>query len=402
MNVFQLNNREDEHFLVSHSLYLCYNNSFVMNNKELKYWVGFNIVPGIGCVKFAQIETFFGNLEKAWKAKPGDFKLAGLDNHTINTIETTRNQIDLDVEMENLEKQQVKACTYHDTEYPARLKEIYDYPPLIYMKGQIMPQDEWCIAVVGTRRATIYGRQVAEELVTGLARNNITIVSGLARGIDTVAHRCTLEARGRTIAIFACGLDTVYPGENLNLARSIINQGALISEYPLGTKPRPDYFPRRNRIMSGMSLGVLVIEADEASGAIITAHMALEQNREVFAVPGSILSPMSRGTNSLIQEGAKLVRDCTDILEELNLTVNVHQMEMKETPATSETEKVLLKELSSEPVHIDQICRQSGLPISTVSSNLAMMELKGLVRQISSMNYVIVRESKQDYRVKVE
>lgn len=373
-----------------------------MTKKELQYWVGFNIVPGIGCVKFSQIETYFGNLEKAWKAKPGEFKLAGLDTHTVNSIETNRNQIDLDAEMEKLEKQQVKAYTYHDVEYPARLKEIYDYPPLIYMKGQIIPRDEWCIAVVGTRRATVYGRQVAEELVAGLARNNITVVSGLARGIDTVAHRRTLEAGGRTISIFACGLDTVYPGENANLARSIINQGALISEYALGTKPRPDYFPRRNRIMSGMSLGVLVIEADEASGAIITAHMALEQNREVFAVPGSILSPMSRGTNSLIQEGAKLVRDCTDILEELNLTVNVQQMEMKEITATSEAEKLLLKQLGSEPIHIDQVCRQSGLPISTVSSNLAMMELKGLVRQISSMNYVIVRELRRDFRVKVE
>ena len=145
---------------------------------------------------------------------------------------------------------------------------------------------------------------------TDLAHNNITVVSGLARGIDTVAHHSALEAGGRTIAIFACGLDTVYPAENANLARSIINQGALISEYPLGAKPRPDNFPRRNRIMSGMSLGVLVVEADESSGAIITAHMALEQNREVFAIPGSILSPMSRGTNTLIQEGAKLVRNC--------------------------------------------------------------------------------------------
>jgi DNA processing protein len=373
-----------------------------MTNKELQYWVGFNIVPGIGCVKFSQIEKYFGSLEKAWKAKPGDFKLAGLDTHTVKAIETSRNQIDLDTEMAKLEKQQVKAYTYHDSEYPARLKEIYDYPPLIYIKGQIIPLDEWCIAVVGTRRATVYGRQVAEELVSGLARNNITVVSGLARGIDTVAHRRTLEVGGRTIAIFACGLDTVYPGENVNLARSIINQGALISEYPLGTKPKPDYFPRRNRIMSGMSLGVLVIEADEASGAIITAHMALEQNREVFAVPGSILSPMSRGTNSLIQEGAKLVRDCTDILAELNLTVNVQQMEMKENLATSETENLLLKQLGSEPTYIDQVCRQSGLPISTVSSNLAMMELKGLIRQISAMNYVIVRELRPEYRVKVE
>ena len=304
--------------------------------------------------------------------------------------------------MEKLQKSGAKAITYHDAEYPSRLKEIYDYPPLIYIKGDLKPQDEWSIAVVGTRRATVYGRQVAEEMAEDLAQNNITVVSGLARGIDTVAHNSTLRAGGRTVAIFACGLDTVYPAENVNLARNVVKQGALISEYPLGAKPRPDNFPRRNRIMSGMSLGVLVVEADESSGAIITAHMALEQNREVFAIPGSILSPMSRGTNTLIQEGAKLVRSCTDILEELNLTVNVHQIEMKETSPTTDTEVLLLKQLSAEPTHIDQVCRNSGLPISTVSSNLAIMELKGLVRQISTMNYVLAREARQEFKVKVE
>jgi DNA processing protein len=373
-----------------------------MINKELKYWLGFNIVPGIGRVKISQLETYFEKLENAWRAGCGEFKQAGLDIHTIKAIETSRPQIDVDSEMDKLEKFGAKAFTYHDTEYPARLKEIYDYPPLIYIKGELKSQDEWCIAIVGTRRSTLYGRQVTEEIATNLAQNNITVVSGLARGIDTIAHHSTLKAGGRTIAIFACGLDTIYPAENRNLARSIINQGALISEYPLGAKPRPDNFPRRNRIMSGMSLGVLVIEADESSGAMITAHMALEQNREVFAVPGSILSPMSRGTNSLIQEGAKLVRSCTDILEELNLKVNIHQMEIKEVMPTSETEALLLKQLSAEPTHIDNVCRNSGLPISTVSSNLAIMELKGLVRQVSNMNYILAREARQEYRVKVE
>jgi DNA processing protein len=225
---------------------------------------------------------------------------------------------------------------------------------------------------------------------------------GLARGIDTVAHRAALEAGGRTIAIFACGLDTIYPGENANLARSIINQGALISEYPMGAKPRPDNFPRRNRIMSGMSLGVLVIEADESSGAMITAHIALEQDREVFAIPGSILSPMSRGTNGLIQEGAKLVRTCTDILEELNLAANIHQMEMKEVTPASENEALLLKQLTAEPIHIDQVCQGCGLPISTVSSTLAIMELKGMVRQVSAMNYALAREARQGFKIKLE
>jgi DNA processing protein len=373
-----------------------------MANKELRYWVGFNLIPGIGRVKFSQLETYFKKLENAWKAGPADLRQAGLDRNTLKAVETGRPQIDLDSEMEKLDRQGVRAYTCHDKEYPARLKEIYDYPPLIYVKGELTTQDEWCLAVVGTRRASVYGKQVTGEIVADLARARITVVSGLARGIDTIAHRSTLESGGRTIAIFGCGLDTFYPAENAELAARMVQHGALISEYPLGAKPRPDNFPRRNRIMSGMSLGVLVIEADSSSGAIITAHMALEQDREVFAVPGSILSPMSRGTNTLIKEGAKLVQSCTDILEELNLTASVHQMEMKEIIPTSETEALLLKQLRAEPTHIDQICRDSGLPVSTVSSNLAIMELKGLVRQVSTMNFVLAREARQEYKVKVE
>lgn len=372
------------------------------NNKDIKYWVGFNIIPGIGRVKFAQLESCFGNLENAWRAGAAELKQAGLDNGAIKAITTWQPRVSLDEEMEKLERFGVRPVTCHDPVYPSRLKEIYDYPPLIYLRGSLMPEDEWCIAVVGTRRATVYGRQVTEEIVSDLVQNKITVVSGLARGIDSVAHRSALEAGGRSIAIFACGLDTVYPAENVGLARSIINQGAIISEYPIGAKPRADNFPRRNRIMSGMSLGVLVVEADETSGAMITAHMGLEQNREVFAVPGSILSPMSRGTNRLIQEGAKLVKDCTDILEELNLKATAYQMEMKEVIPESDTEAILLKQLAAEPTHIDEVCRTSGLPISTVSSTLAMMELKGLIKQVGAMSYVLAREARQTYKVKLE
>ena len=257
-------------------------------------------------------------------------------------------------------------------------------------------------AVVGTRRATVYGRQVTEEIVTDLAQSKITIVSGLAKGIDTVAHHSALEAGGRSLAIFASGLDIVYPAENANLARRVMQQGALISEYPLGTKPRADNFPRRNRILSGLSLGVLVIEAGESSGALITAHLALEQNREVFAIPGSILSSASKGTKQLIQEGAKLARNYSDILEELNLTAVAHQMELKKVIPASDTESLLLKQLSAEPTHIDEVCRSSGLPMPTVSSTLAMMELKSLVKQVGAMNYVLAREAREGYRVKVD
>ncbi|MFC1982651.1 DNA-processing protein DprA [Chloroflexota bacterium] len=371
-------------------------------NKNIEYWVGFNIIPGIGRVKFGQLENYFGNLEEAWKAPPSELKQAGLDGNSIKAITSWRPRISLETEMKKLQQYNVKVFTCNDPDYPSRLKEIYDYPPVLYVRGSLLPEDEWCLSVVGTRRATVYGKQVTEEIVTDLAQSKITIVSGLAKGIDTVAHQSALAAGGRSIAVFACGLDIVYPIENLALARSIIQHGALISEYPLGAKARAENFPRRNRIMSGLSLGVLVTEAGESSGAMITANLAAEQNREVFAVPGSILSLASRGPNRLIQEGAKLVRDYTDILEELNLTAAAHQMEMREIVPASDTESLLLKQLSAEPTHIDEVCRSSGLAASTVSSTLAMVELKGLIKQIGPMNYVLAREARQEYRVQVD
>ncbi len=362
----------------------------MIDMRELKYWVSFSRIPGIGRVKLSQLKEHFGDLESAWKASIGELRRAGLDSKIAQAIVNLRSRISPEAEMEKLDRFQVKVIPYTASAYPQRLKEIYDYPPVLYVRGELLP-DECCLAVVGTRRATVYGRQVTEEIVTDLARNGVTIVSGLARGIDSIAHRAALQAQGRTIAVFACGLDIVYPAENVKLAREIIEHGALISEYPLGTKPKADNFPRRNRIMSGLSLGVLVIEAGESSGALITANHALEQNREVFAIPGSILSPNSRGTNRLIQEGAKLVMSCSDILEELNLRVVSHQLEMKELTPANEIESRLLKELASEPIHIDEVCRRSGLPIAIVSSTLAMMELKGMVKQVGGMNYVLTR-----------
>ncbi|MFC1964042.1 DNA-processing protein DprA [Chloroflexota bacterium] len=373
-----------------------------MEKSEVKYWVGFSLIPGIGRVRFSHLDSYFDSLEHAWQASPGELKKAGLDSKAVNAVISWRPRISLDEEMLKLERYKVKVLTFHDPAYPARLKEIYDYPAVLYVRGSLLPEDEWCLGVVGTRRATAYGKQVTEEMVTDLAQSKITIISGLAKGIDTIAHRSALAADGRSIAVFACGLDFVYPSENTELAHRIIKQGALVSEYPLGTRPKPEYFPRRNRIMSGLSLGVLVIEAGDSSGALITAQMALEQNREVFAVPGSILSPVSRGTNHLIQEGAKLVRDYTDILEELNLTAAARQIEISEILPASDTETLLLRQLGTEPTHIDEVCRTSNLPTATVSSTLAMLELKGLVKQVGPMNYVLSREAREEYRVKVD
>jgi DNA processing protein len=372
-------------------------------NTDIKYWVGFNNIPGIGRVRIGQLESHFGGLERAWKASAGELMRAGLDSPALRAIDQWRSKIDPDAEMEKLERCRVTVLTCKDNDYPRRLKEIFDFPPVLYYKGTILPEDEWCLAVVGTRRATIYGKQVTQEMVADLVSSRITIVSGLAKGIDTVAHRTALEAGGRTLAVLANGLDTVYPPENESLARDIMEHGAIISEYPLGAKPRAENFPRRNRILSGLSMGVLVTEADENSGAMITARDALEQNREVFAVPGSILSPASRGTNGIIQAGeAKLVTKHTDILQELNLTTVARQIEMSELLPATDTETLLIKQLSAEPCHIDEVCQRSGLTAATVSSTLAMMELKGLVKQVGTMNYVLSREMRQEYRVRVD
>jgi DNA processing protein len=356
---------------------------------DIRYWVGFNLIPGIGRAKFSQLLSHFSTLEHAWHASPSELTAAGLEQRSVHDIVNRRPVISLEAEMERLERYQVQVLTWNDARFPPRLKEIYDVPPLLYVRGELREEDEWSIAVVGTRRATIYGREVTERIVSDLARSKLTIVSGLARGIDSIAHRSALKAGGRTIAVFGCGLDVVYPAENLKLAQEIMAHGALVSEHHLGVKPKAENFPRRNRIMSGLSLGVLVAEAGEGSGALITARLALEQNREVFAIPGSILSPTSKGTNRLIQDGAKLVRDTSDILEELNLTMVPQQVELKEIAPSDETEALLLRQLSYEPTHIDDICHSSRLPIPVVSSTLAMMELKGMVRQVGRMNYVL-------------
>jgi DNA processing protein len=367
-------------------------------SNDLKYWIAFSLISRIGAARAGRLESHFGSMEAAWKAGPSELRTAGLDQGTVTSVVESRPKIDPDAEVERLRKAGVQAYTWQDEAYPRRLREVDDHPPVLYVRGELRPEDEWAVGVVGTRRATPYGRQAAEYFSTDLARHGITIVSGLARGIDAVAHRAAINAGGRTIAVLGCGLDIVYPPEHAKLALEITQHGALISDYPLGTQPRAEYFPRRNRILSAVSLGVLVVEGAEDSGALITARIALDQSREVFAVPGSIYSPTHRGANKLIQEGeAKLVSTAEDILEELNLTMAVHQMELQEVAPADATEATLLRVLSHEPQHIDDVRRVSGLPIATVSGALAVLELKGMVRQVGTMSFVRVREVAATY-----
>ncbi len=355
-----------------------------------RYYVGFNLVRGIGPARLRMLIDAFGDVERAWHAPAEALYRVGLDRRSLENLLETRARVDLDREVRRVAAVGAHILTWEDEGYPKLLAEIPDPPPVLYVRGELKLEDAWAVAVVGTRRASTYGREVTRRLVSVLAQSGVTIVSGLARGIDAVAHQTALEAGGRTIAVLGCGIDLVYPPEHRELARRIAAQGALVSEYPLGTQPEPGNFPPRNRIISGLSLGVVITEAGRDSGALITADYAAEQGRDVFAVPGSILSAGCAGTNRLIQDGAKPVLDAADILQELNLTMVAEQKEARQVLPTTETEALILAHLSAEPVHVDDLTRAVGLPVAQVTSTLALMELKGMVRQVGGMKYVAV------------
>ena len=370
-----------------------------MKPDELKYWLAFNRVPQVGRVRIRLLESHFGTLEQAWKAGLAEFRAAGLDSKTATTVATRKLRIDPDAELDRVVKAGITVLTWHDDEYPARLKEIYDVPPVLYVRGELSPDDERSVAVGGTRKPSAYGREAAYHLAQDMAKSGVTIVSGLALGIDGVAHQAALDAGCRTVAVLGSGVDVIYPGSHDRLAGQIAENGALLSEHPPGTRPSAQHFPRRNRIMSGMTLGTVVIEAGEKSGALLTAHHALEQNREVFAVPGNVFAPTSRGTNRLIRDSAaKLVADYKDVLEEFNLSYVGEQIEMAAHFPQDENETALLGFVTYDPVHIDDVVRSSGMDISVVSGALAMMELKGVVRQVGGMNYIRIKEKPAEYQ----
>ncbi len=337
--------------------------------------------------------AYFDSLENAWRADENDFRNAGLDEKIAQKICAERRNINPDKELEKLAKEKMTIITAGDKTYPKLLKEIYDPPAVLYIRGAFKPQDDFSLAVVGTRKPTSYGIQAVGNLARDLSSAGLTIVSGLALGIDTLAHKACFETRGRTIAVIGSGLDrnSIYPSSNRKLADMIAENGAVISEYPIGTEAMPYHFPARNRIISGLSLGVLVIEAAEKSGTFLTANHALGQNRQVFAIPGPIYSPSSVGPNNLIKMGAKLVCNVQDVLEELNLVSLTEQIEAKEIIPDTDEEALILKLLSHEPIHIDKIVIETKLDTATVSSTLTLMEMKGKAKNLGGMQYVIAR-----------
>ena len=359
---------------------------------DKRYWIGFNLVRGIGAVRFQQILSFFGDLSIAWNAPAEAFREAGLPERALTNFLRLREETDLDALYDSILQKDVQVLTLLDEDYPKLLKQIDQAPPVLYVRGALTPADDFAVAMVGTRRISAYGQQITRDTGLYLAGHGLTIVSGLARGVDALAHQSALQAGGRTIAVLGSGVDVIYPPEHRQLAEAIIENGALISDYPLGTQPEGVNFPPRNRIISGLSLATVVVEAGERSGALITADFAVEQGRDVFAVPGNILSPASKGTNRLIQKGAYALVSPQDVLDLLELSqVKDYQAARQALPADT-TEAKILQSMGYEPVHVDEICNEVGLAVEKVTAALTMMELKGLVQHVGGMRYAAIRE----------
>lgn len=360
-----------------------------MDDEKL-HWLAFSAFKGIGPKRFALLKNYFGTAKKAWKAKRKELLEIGLGPRLTSELLKFRRDFNPDSYFLRLREKKIECYFLDDENYPENLKKIDNPPFILYVKGAIKPEDELSIAVVGTRKMTGYGGQVTESLVTELVGAKMTIVSGLARGIDSMAHKAALKAEGRTIGVLACGLDIVYPPENVSLVKEIIDDnGAVISEFPLGMQPMPGSFPARNRIISGLALGTVVIEAPQRSGALITARHAAEQGREVFAIPGPVTSPNAAGPSHLIKMGAKLVFNAEDILDELNIESRIRKQEPKKITPENLEEETILSLIKDEAKHIDEIVRESGFDPGKVASIMSLMEIKGKIRNLGNMVYSI-------------
>lgn len=347
-----------------------------------------HLTPGLGRVALFKLHHYFGNFPAVLEAPPQQLQQAGLSQRLIDqipkgndrTVQATRRQLD---------ELQIRLLSFWDQDYPSLLRQIHDPPALLYLRGQLPKTD--CFAIVGSRRATPGGRQLTRSLAGALAQHDICIVSGLARGIDSAAHRGALENQGRTIAVLGCGVDRLYPPENRHLYNEILPQNAIISEYPLGTPPLAGHFPGRNRIISGLSRGVLIVEAAEGSGSLITGDFALEQGRELFASPGAIQNPTSKGVNRLIKEGAQVVTEAEDILQNLwpqRLSRDGRKAMNQFAEQLSGDALKLYRQLSHEPLHIDEIARKCGLTPMEVSAILLDLELQGGVQMLPGNSYI--------------
>lgn len=357
------------------------------------YWIALSMVPDIGPVTVRRLILRFGDPKAVFSADIDELKVVdGIGEKRAKNIKGFFEWRKIERILHGLERENARVILYTDEEYPSLLKEIEDSPIVLYVKGEIVDDDRVSIAIVGSRKATSYGRIVTERMAEELTEAGFTIVSGMARGVDTIAHSAALRAGGRTIAVMGSGIDLIYPPENKILFERITGSGYVVTEFPLGTPPNKENFPKRNRLISGLSLGVVVVEATEGSGALITARAALEQNREVFAVPGNINSPNSAGTNELIRRGAKLIQRSDDIIEELAPLLRGFIRMRKNNPVDlTDEEKEVCSKLTFEPRHVDDIVRDSRMPMQKILSLLLSLELKGIVSQTEGKRFYLKR-----------
>lgn len=362
-----------------------------MDKEELGYWLAWNRVPGIGPARFYKLLDEFGNMADAWNASSQSLQVL-IGAKGFKSWQETRKQLEIDAELRQAEQKGFRIYCFSDPAYPGLLKKIPDPPPVLYCRGCFEHDDDVAVAVVGTRNPTPVGAFHSKKLASQLSAQGLTIISGMARGIDSEAHRGALESGGRTIAVLGSGLDVCYPKENRELMEKIAASGAVISEFPLGTPPLAKNFPARNRIISGLSLGVIVVEASEDSGSLITADFALEQGREVFAMPGNVDSEGSKGPHKLIRQGAKLIETYRDVLSELILPyLAEEEIKNTETHGLTPAEAEVYQNLTREPVHIDEITRATGLGTAQISSILIQLELEGLVKKFPGQLYLKLR-----------
>lgn len=359
---------------------------------DIKYLNAFNLIPGIGPSALRALKERYQSFEEAWRADDAGLEHAGLAPRALASIRWKRASIHPDKEMERIVREKIWMIAEDDENFPPALKEIPQSPLALYCRGNAALLSAKALyiffAIVGTRKPTQYGRDTTESIVRGLVPYTIIIVSGLATGIDTYSHCAALEYGGKTIAVLGSGIDapSIFPSENISLAKRIVESGGIVmSEYAPGTPATREHFPQRNRIISGLSRGVLVVEAREKSGALITARLALDQNRDVFAIPGPIFSSASRGPNKLIQEGAKLVCSAEDILEEFKIEYTKNEPQ-KKSGVLSEKEWALL-EMLSEPTSVDAIKEKTGFAVPEIISTLSMLELKGYVKNVETDIY---------------
>ena len=347
-------------------------------------------IPGIGGGKVRQLLSIFPTAEEIIRAPVKQLtRIDGVDTKTAQLLKSGYDERLVDEQLAKLDKAGVDCVSIWDDEYPPLLKKTAAPPALLFYRGILPAVWPAMLGIVGTRMPSTYGKTVTEKLTTQLVENGLDIVSGMARGVDTVAHTAAIKRGGRTYAVLGCGVDVVYPSENRKLYEQIQENGAVISEYFLGAKPDAVNFPRRNRIISGMSLGILVVEAGKKSGALITAEFALEQNREVFAVPGQITNHRSIGSNKLIQQGAKLVQTVDDILEEISPKLRSQRiLERPLPPDLSEADRLLLSKLSTEPRHIDQLVLELDQSPAVLLGQLLRLELAGLVKQLTGKMFI--------------